>query len=344
MPDTRFFSRQGPFTLGDLAERTGARLSDTGAGDKLATDVAPLAAAKAADLSFLDNRKYRDDFRATKAGACFVSPDLADLAPAGTVLLLTASPYKAYARAAQLFYPDTRPKPSIAATAQIAEGCVIQQGAVLEDHVVIGTGVTIGRDCWIEANAVIGAGTVIGDHCRIGANASVTHALIGHHVRIYPGARVGQDGFGFAIDPAGHIKVPQLGRVIIEDHVEIGANTCIDRGAGPDTVIGTGTWIDNLVQIGHNVRIGKGCILVSQCGVSGSTVLEDYVVLAGQAGLIGHLRIGRGARVGAQAGVMSDVAAGQEILGSPALPIRQHLRQIALLKRLTAKDKTDKRP
>jgi UDP-3-O-[3-hydroxymyristoyl] glucosamine N-acyltransferase len=344
MPDTRFFSRQGPFSLGDLAERTGTRLSDPSAANQIVQDVAPLATARDSDLSFLDNKKYRDEFHTTKAGACFVSPDLAVLAPSGTVLLLTTQPYKAYARAAQLFYPEARPKPSIAQTAQIGPASVIQEGAVIEDHVVIGGGVTIGRDCWIEANAVIGAGTVIGDHCRIGANASVTHALIGNHVRIYPGARIGQDGFGFAIDPSGYVKVPQLGRVIVEDHVEIGANTCIDRGAGPDTVIGAGTWIDNLVQIGHNVRIGKGCIIVAQCGVSGSTVLEDYVVLAGQAGLIGHLHIGKGVRVGAQSGVMKDVPAGQEIFGSPSLPIKQHLRQIAVLRRLTEKGRADKRP
>ncbi|NQZ13927.1 MAG: UDP-3-O-(3-hydroxymyristoyl)glucosamine N-acyltransferase [Alphaproteobacteria bacterium] len=148
----------------------------------------------------------------------------------------------------------------------------------------------------------------------------------------------GQDGFGFAIDPAGHVKVPQLGRVVIEDNVEIGANTCIDRGAGPDTVIGAGTWIDNLVQIGHNVKIGRGCVLIAQSGVAGSSVLEDYAVVAAQGGVAGHLTVGMGAQVGAQAGVMRDVPAGEKVLGSPAMPVKDAMRQFATLRKLASKD------
>ena len=184
---------------------------------------------------------------------------------------------------------------------------------------------------------MIGQSVEIGDGCVIGANTSISHALIGAYVRIYPGVRIGQDGFGFAIDPAGHVKVPQLGRVIIEDSVEIGANTTIDRGAGPDTVIGQGAWIDNLVQIGHNVKIGRGCVIIAQTGVAGSTVLEDYVVLAAQVGVAGHLTIGMGARVGAQSGVMRDVASGSEVMGAPALPAKQFMRQIAMLKKMSSK-------
>ncbi len=199
----------------------------------------------------------------------------------------------------------------------------------------------IGDGCWIEANAVIGEGVEIGAKTRIGIGASVSHAVIGDAVRLYPGVRVGQDGFGFAIDPAGHVKVPQLGRVIIEDHVEIGANSCIDRGAGPDTVIGAGAWIDNLVQIGHNVKIGRGCILIAQSGVAGSTVMEDYSVLAAQAGVAGHLRIGMGARIGAKAGVMKDVPAGEEQLGAPAVPVKEFMRQVVALKRLTKPQKSE---
>ena len=162
--------------------------------------------------------------------------------------------------------------------------------------------------------------------------------MIGSYSRLYPGVRVGQDGFGFAIDPAGHVKVPQLGRVIIEEHVEIGANTTIDRGAGPDTVIGQGTWIDNLVQIGHNVKIGRGCIIVSQVGISGSTVLGDFVAVGGQVGIAGHLQIGSGVRIAAQSGIMKDIPAGDEVMGSPAVPIRQYMKQVAFLKRLVKKN------
>jgi UDP-3-O-[3-hydroxymyristoyl] glucosamine N-acyltransferase len=212
---------------------------------------------------------------------------------------------------------------------------------VIEAGVVIGAKAVIGDGCWIEANAVIGRGVTIGATSRIGANATISHAEIGSGTRLYPGVRVGQDGFGFAIDPAGHVKVPQLGRVIIGDHVEIGANSCIDRGAGPDTVIGHGTWIDNLVQIGHNVKIGRGCVLVAQSGVAGSTTLEDYAVLAALAGVAGHLKIGMGARIGAKSGVMKDVPAGEEQLGAPAMPVKEFMRQVIALKRLTKGQKSE---
>jgi len=169
----------------------------------------------------------------------------------------------------------------------------------------------------------------------------VRYAIVGSRVRIFAGARIGEDGFGFAPDPSGHVKVPQLGRVLIGDDVEVGANATIDRGAGPDTIIGEGCRIDNLVQIGHNVRLGKGCIIIAQSGISGSTVLEDHVIVAAQGGLTGHLRIGKGARIGAQAGIMRDVPAGESVLGSPAVPVRQFFRQVTTLARLTTGKKND---
>lgn len=254
-------------------------------------------------------------------------------------LLLTPHPYKAYALAAQAFYPQNMPDSSVSDGAFIDPGAQLGEGCVIEHGAVIGAEAEIGDRCWVEANAVIGGRVKLGNDCRVGTNATVTHCLAGDHVRVYPGCRIGQDGFGFAIAPEGYVKVPQLGRVIIGDNVEIGANTTIDRGSGPDTEIGSGTWIDNLVQIAHNVKIGKGCVIVSQVGISGSTVIEDYAVLAGQAGVAGHLRIGTGARIGAQAGVMRDVPAGEEQLGSPALPLRQSMRQFAALGRLVKKKK-----
>lgn len=338
MADPRFFVKSAPITLGHLAEISGAELRRGDPGLAI-DDVAALDQAGPAHVSFLDNIKYRDAFAASGAGACFVAPALADAAPSGMALLVTNAPYRAYALAAQAFYPDSFPAPDISAAAhidplaQIGAGCVIDAGAV------IGPGAEIGAGCWIESGVVVGRNVVIGPRCRIGANTTLSHCLIGQGTRLYPGVRVGQDGFGFAIDPRGHVKVPQLGRVLIGDHVEIGANTCIDRGAGPDTVIGDGTWIDNLVQIGHNVKIGRGCVIVSQAGVSGSTVLEDYVVLAGQSGVAGHLRIGKGARVAAQSGIMRDIPAGVEVMGYPALPIRQFMRQIAILNKMTTTKK-----
>jgi UDP-3-O-[3-hydroxymyristoyl] glucosamine N-acyltransferase len=339
MPDLKFFERRPALSLKDISGLTGAELPGGQTGYMI-EDVAPLDKAGPKDLSFFDNIKYKDQFVVTKAGACFVSPEMAKLAPQGVNLLVSKSPYKAYALTAQKFYPDEPPTASISAHAVVDPSAKIGKNAIIEHNAVIGPGVTLGDNTWVEAGAVIGKNVKIGSHCRIGPNATVSHAVIGDHVRLYPGVRVGQDGFGFAIDPAGYVKVPQLGRVVIEDHVEIGANTTIDRGAGPDTVIGQGTWIDNLVQIGHNVKIGKGCIIVAQVGISGSTVIEDYAALGGQAGVAGHLKIGRGARIAAQSGIMRDVPAGEEHMGYPALPIRQFMRQVAYLNRLIKKEKS----
>ena len=334
MADPRFFANAGPFTLGELARRAGVELGDPVGAGKRITDVAPLDTAGPDHISFLDNKKYVDTFSVSRAGACIVHQLMASRAPAGIVLLLAADPYRAYAKVARIFYPVPPPEPWISpravvdAEATLADGCRVEPGAV------IGPRAEIGSRCLIGPNAVIGPGVVIGDDCSVGAGATVSHALIGDRVNIYPGARVGQDGFGFAMGAEGHIKVPQLGRVVIGDNVEIGANTTIDRGAGPDTVIGSGSMIDNLVQIGHNVQIGRGCVIVAQVGISGSTRLDDFVALGGQAGLTGHLRIGAGARVGAQAGVMRDVEAGATVGGSPAVPMTEWLKQSAILKRM----------
>jgi UDP-3-O-[3-hydroxymyristoyl] glucosamine N-acyltransferase len=299
--------------------------------------VAPLESAGPEHLSFLDNVKYVDALRQTRAGAAFVHPDRAGDAPRGLTLLVTPAPYRAYAIAAQAFYPEPPPVPGIAASAVVDPSAKIDAGSAIEANAVIGARAELGRACLIGANAVIGPGVVLGDEVRVGATASLSHCLVGARVRIYPGARIGQDGFGFAPDAARPVKVPQLGRVIIGDDVEVGANSTIDRGAGPDTVIGAGTMIDNLVQIGHNVQVGRGCVLVAQVGISGSTRLGDFVMLGGQVGLTGHLTIGAGARIAAQSGVMRDVAQGETVMGSPAVPIREHHRQVLLLKRLAAK-------
>jgi UDP-3-O-[3-hydroxymyristoyl] glucosamine N-acyltransferase len=316
MADPRFFTVSDPISLQDLAEKTGATLVDASHGSHIVDDVAALTSGGEASVSFLDNMKYKDDFKQTQAGACFVRPELADLAPSSCRCLVSPHPYKSYALAAQYFYPFEKPDP------------------LVSPHAVVGEGVKIGAGTSIEAGVVIGKNVEIGEDCHIGANAVISHAVIGDNVRIYPGVCIGQDGFGFAIDPAGHVKVPQLGRVIIGDSVEIGANTTIDRGAGPDTEIGSGTWLDNLVQIGHNVKMGRGCVMVAQSGISGSTVLEDYVVIAGQVGIAGHLRIGMGAQIAAKSGIMKDVAPRSEMMGYPAVPIKQFMRQIATLNRL----------
>lgn len=338
MVDHNFHHHSGQKTLGQLSEIIKVDIDESDKEFSI-SDVAPLDKAGSTDISFLDNVKYKEDFKNTKAGACIVAPEMVQFAPKSCKLLVSKNPYKSYALVAQAFYPDAYPASDISdhayvdQTAKIGDGCIIEAGAVIKANAKIGNG------CWIEANAVIGDNVQIGDKSRIGANASISHSIMGQGSRLYPGARVGQDGFGFAIDPAGHVKVPQLGRVLIGDHVEIGANSCIDRGAGPDTVIGDGTWIDNCVQIGHNAKVGKGCVIVAQAGISGSTTLEDYVVVAAQVGVAGHLTIGQGARIGAQSGVMKDVPAGETVLGAPAVPIKQAMKQFALLKKLTKDNK-----
>jgi UDP-3-O-[3-hydroxymyristoyl] glucosamine N-acyltransferase len=335
MADPRFFKRLGPFAVSQIAERCEAIVHDTAMSDLMIEDVATLKDAGEGQLAFLDNPKYVDDFKTTKASACLVHPDRIGMAPAGIALIVTKAPYKAYALAAQMFYPIPQAEAFISdhsvidPSAKIAAGCRIEAGAV------IGVGVELGLGCWIESNAVIGENVVIGRRTRIGANASISHAIIGNDVRIYPGARIGQDGFGFAIDPKGFVKVPQLGRVIIEDHVEIGANTCIDRGAGPDTVIGMGTWIDNQIQIGHNVKLGRGCVLAGQVGIAGSTEIGDFVAIGGQAGVAGHLKVGKGAQLAAGSGVISNIDAGEVVMGYPALPKTRFMRHVAYLNRAT---------
>lgn len=340
MADPRFFKVAGPISLQELAERTGAQIAAGADPAQQFRDVAPLETAGPDHVTFLDNRHYLPFFEATRAGAVFVRPSLADRAPATIALLLTEQPYRAFALAAQAFYPEPPPVPGIHPTAVVDPAAHIGDGVQIEPHAVIGPRAEIGRRCRIGPNSVIGSGCVLGEDVRIGANVTVSHALIGARVNLYPGVRVGQDGFGFSPDPKGVVKVPQLGRVIIENDVEIGANATIDRGAGPDTVIGAGTMIDNLVQIGHNVQIGRGCVLVSQVGISGSTKLGDYVVVGGQVGFSGHLTIGTGARIGAQSGIMRDIPPGVTVHGSPAIPIKQFFRQVAVLQRL-AKNKSE---
>jgi UDP-3-O-[3-hydroxymyristoyl] glucosamine N-acyltransferase len=334
MADPRFFRPAGPFTLARLAAACGAELAPGANPEVEFDDVAPLDRAGPREVSFLDNRKYVDAFAMAGAGACVVRPIMASRAPEGMQLLLSDHPYKAFARIAQLFHPRERPQPGIAQgahvdpTATLGDGCAVAAGAV------IGPGVKMGHNCVIGPNAVIGPGVEIGVESTIGACASVSHAILGDRVMVYPGARIGQDGFGFAMDPTGHVRIPQLGRVIIEDDVEVGANTTIDRGAGPDTVIGRGTMIDNLVQIGHNVQIGRGCVIVAMVGISGSTKIGDHVVIAGHSGIAGHLAIGDGARISAKSGVFRDVPAGAQVVGFPAVPTRQFFRQMTVLAKL----------
>ena len=341
MPDNRFHSRAGPFTLAVLAAAVAAELHEGADPDAVIEDVAPLETAGRHDLSFLDNPRYLGAFASSSAGACVVAPRHADRAPAGMALLLSDRPYMSYARIAQSFYPAPAPEPGVApsavvdATARVGEGCRIGASAVIE------AGAEIGRRCLIGANAVIGRAVQIGDDVTIGPCAVLSHCVVGDRVYVHRGACIGQEGFGFAPDPAGHVAVPQLGRVLVGDDAQIGANTTIDRGSGGDTVIGPDCRIDNLVQIAHNVELGRGAVIVAQVGISGSCTIGDHAMLGGQSGVIGHLTVGAGALISAKAGVMRDVPPGAKWGGAPALPIGEWHRQTVSLRRLARRRARD---
>jgi len=338
MADPRFAQAAGPFTLGVLAKVASAELWPADADPtRRIRDIAALADAGPDEISFLDNRVYAESFRTSRAGVCIARPELRDDAPGGMVLLLTGQPYMAFADVANLFYPDLPPEPGIAPTAVIAADATVPDSCRIDAGAVIEAGVVLGERVHVGANAVIGRNAEIGDDTVIGANATLSHCLVGARCLVHPGVRIGQRGFGFAMSPAGHRRIPQTGRVLVGNDVEIGANTCIDRGAGPDTVIGDGVMIDNQVQIGHNVRVGRGCVLIAQAGIAGSATLEDLVVVAAQSGIAGHLSIGKGAQIAAASGVMRDVPPGGRYGGTPAVPIKQFFREMATLQKLARK-------
>jgi len=337
MTDKRFFRPSGPFSLAELAVIAGAEIAGGADATALFGDVAPLDAAEPGMVSFLDNKRYIDAFTKSRAGVCVVHPTMVVKAPDGMALLTCKDPYRGYAQIACAFYPVKQFAPLVRAGSSIDPSAKLGIDCRVESGAVIGANVEIGDRCLIGANAVIGEGVVIGADCSIGPLTTLACCRIGDKVILHTGVRIGQDGFGFALGPQGHLKVPQLGRVLIEDNVEIGANTTVDRGTGPDTVIGAGTKIDNLVQIGHNVRLGRNCVVVSQVGISGSTMIGDFVMIGGQAGLAGHLNVGSGVQIAAQSGVMRDIEPGLKVGGSPAMPFREWMRGIAMIEKLSKK-------
>jgi len=338
VPD--FFPPSRELTVDDIASLTRAKPRADTPLDGRIRNVAPLDAAGAGDLTFLDNRKYLRELPATRAGACLLAPQFEAAAPAALAVLVTEEPYRAFVAVARALFPAALRPSSLFAVSGRAEGAQIHPSARLEAGVtvdplaVVGPRAEIGAGTLIAAGAVIGPGVCIGRDCAVGAGATILHALIGDRVVIHPGARIGQDGFGYLPSPKGHQKIPQARRVIIQDDVEIGANTTIDRGSTRDTVIGEGTKVDNLVQIAHNVSIGRHCLIASQSGISGSSQVGDFVMMGGQVGLADHISVGTGAMLGAQSGHMSDVPAGASWVGTPAQPVRDFMKGVAVLRRL----------
>lgn len=329
MPDPRFFEALGPIALSELAALTGAHVV-SGPGDLAIYEAAPLNRADARSVSFIADKKYLADLKASGAGACFVPEALAGEVPEGCVAVVAARPQAAWAMAsAALHRPILQP----AGSDLVDPSAVIEPGAVVAPGAVIGPGARIGAGTTIGAGAVVGPGVSIGRGCRIGPRAVVGFALIGDGVTLLAGAIIGEAGFGATGGHAGVIDIPQLGRVILQDHVTIGANSCVDRGAYDDTVVGENTKVDNLVHIAHNTRIGRNCVLAGFVGISGSVVVGDGVAFGGRAGVADHLTIGSGAAVGAGGGIMRDVPPGEVWSGYPAKPVREWMKEQVWLAR-----------
>jgi UDP-3-O-[3-hydroxymyristoyl] glucosamine N-acyltransferase len=337
MTDSRFFKRAGPFLLGEIAEVIGGELPDAASAAVPIFDLAPLDTAQEKEISVFTGGRYRDAFLATKAAAVVTAPNLACRDDEAGLLVYVERPRLAFARIGRLFYPNDVVEPGIDPTARIHPSAEIGEDARIESGAVVGAGAEIGARCHIAHNAVIGPGVILGDDASVGANSCVSHAILGHSVRIASCVTIGSEGFGFIPGPNGPFRMLQLGRVLIEDEVEIGANCAIDRGATGDTVIGRGSVLDNLVQIGHNVSLGRYCVISGQAGIAGSTVVGDGVMIGGQAAVSDHLRIGDGARIAGKSGVMRDVSPGETVAGYPAVAVRQWHRQTASISRLVAR-------
>ena len=337
MIDQHFFHRSGPFSLGRVAEAVGGQLSNPAAADVMVHDIADPEHAGQNDLSVFSDAKYQDVCVKSHACAVVTTRQMAELLPGKQNILFVAQPRLASAQISNLFYPPKPLEARIHASAQIDPSAVIGGGSQVDACAVIESNVVIGARCYIGACAVIGSGVTIGDDCRIGATTTISHAKIGSRVRLSTAVSIGGEGFGFVPCPTGLLKMSQLGRVIIEDDVDIGSNCAVDRGALGDTVIGRGTKIDNLVQVGHNVRIGKYCVFAGQAGVAGSATIGDEVMVGGQVAISDHLTVGSRARIAGKSGVMRDVAEGETVAGYPAVPVRVWHRQTIALTQLSSR-------
>jgi UDP-3-O-[3-hydroxymyristoyl] glucosamine N-acyltransferase len=333
MPDPRFYEDLGPARADELAALAGARLIDKADAGRRILSAAPLARADEGSISFFAHRRYLAELGATRAGACFIAEDDAEQLPVGCLALITRTPQTAWAKAAARLHRARHRRPG---DPLVHPTAVFEGEASLDHGVVIGPDAHIGRSVQIGANAVIGPGVAIGRGCVIGPNTTIGFALIGDGVKILAGAVIGESGFGVAADRSGAMDVPQLGRVIIQDRVTIGACSCIDRGAWDDTVIGENSKIDNLVQIAHNVRLGRNCVLAGHVGLAGSVVVGDGAMFGGRAGIADHVRIGAGAQIAAAAGVMHDVPDGERWAGAPAKPVRKFMREQAWLAKMAS--------
>jgi len=334
------FFRSSPKSVADLAALLSLNVSDFVERKRVVSGVAALDRAGSNDVAFLENTLYKDALSRTKAGVVLIAAPFASFVPSGAIPFIVAHPHSAFAMVASALYPTAAHPGLIFGHNCISPGAAVhpearlEQGVAIDPGVVIGPGAEVGSGSSIAANSVIGPQVRIGRNCHIGSNVTILSALIGNDVIIHSGTSIGQDGFGFAIGRQGHTKVPQIGRVIIQDQVELGANVTIDRGGIRDTIIGEGSKLDNMVHIAHNVVMGRHCLIAGQVGIAGSTEIGDFVVMGGQVGITGHAHIGTGTQIAGGSAVISSLAAGSKVGGYPARPIKTWFREVAAIARL----------
>ena len=340
MVDTRFHRFAGPQTLGALLALVDQ--SDLAAGlgnpELTITGVSELELAGPGELALAAQPSYIEELRATTAGAVLVSPALKDAVPEGCIAVVIDKPHNIFADILDALYPSST-RSIIAAGREDLGAPIFERDVTLGTNVVVGAGVEIGRGTVIGANTVIGAGVTIGRNCIIAANCTIDCSHLGNEVVLHSGVRIGTEGFGWLDFGQSNRKIPQLGRVVVQDRVEIGANSTIDRGALGDTVLGEGSKIDNLVQIGHNCRIGRNCLIAAMSGLSGSTIVGDGVLMGGGVGTSGHLSIGAGSVIHGRAAVTKDWPAGSKLAGAPAQDIRDFWRELAVVRKLSKGEK-----
>jgi UDP-3-O-[3-hydroxymyristoyl] glucosamine N-acyltransferase len=347
MNDPAFFKQMGPFTVAELAEASGAEVARAGP-DGLAIDrVSTLEEAGPGAVAFFDNKRYADQLSACTASAFVTQKRHLAACPENAAVLIARDPGTALGQITRLFFPEAdKPIPfwsqQGSAAAHIDPTARLEADVTIEPGAVIGAGVVIGANTTIGAGAAIGRGCMVGRNCSFGPGVSVQHALIGDGVILHPGVRIGQDGFGYASGPEGHTKIPQIGRVILQDNVEIGANSCVDRGGLRDTTIGEGTKIDNLVQIGHNVQTGRHCMIVAGVSLAGSVILGDFVAIGGHTVVDNHVQVGSGAQIAGISVVNRDVPPGERWGGTPAQPAKQWMRDLLSMRRLARQEQAER--
>jgi UDP-3-O-[3-hydroxymyristoyl] glucosamine N-acyltransferase len=347
MTDPVFFEPSRRFSAGEVAKLTGATLADPADAAVEISGIASAAEGGEGAIVFVEGQRNAALLGGLRAAAIFCTADIAGNVPGGIAILVTPRPQVAFAAIGRLLFPAAASpaavtgETGISSRAHVDQTARLEPGVIVEPGAVIGPLAAIGAGTIVAPNAIVGRLCQIGRNCFVGPAASIQYALIGDRVIVHGGAQIGQDGFGFVPGARGPERLPQIGRVVIQDDVEVGANTTIDRGALADTVVGEGTKIDNLVQIAHNVRIGRGCIIAGHCGLSGSVTLGDYAMLGGGVGIADHVTVGAGAKLAAAAGVMDDIPEGERWAGAPAVPLRDFFRQVAATSRLAKARKGD---